>query len=82
VTYKLRLSEIGRIAEFVKIWTDLTFRHEFASWRNFAMTTPGTLHTKIATNELRFPPVTLTAYFDTWFGRYRLLKSGYSVELF
>jgi hypothetical protein len=30
--------------------------------------------------ELSFPLVTRTTYFDTQFGRYRLLKSGYGAE--
>jgi hypothetical protein len=35
---------------------------------------------KNADNELSFPLVTHTAYFDTWFGRYGLLKSGYGAD--
>jgi hypothetical protein len=46
------------------------------------MTSPETLNTKVAVNELSFPFVTHTAYFDTWFGRYGLLKLGYGAELF
>jgi hypothetical protein len=45
------------------------------------MTSPETLYTKNAINELNFTPVTHTAYSDTWFGRYGFLKSGYGAEL-
>jgi hypothetical protein len=45
------------------------------------MISPETLNTKIAVNELSFPLVTHTAYFDTQFSRYGLLKSGYGAEL-
>jgi hypothetical protein len=47
---ELWLSELGRVAEFGKIWTDLTFRHKLVSWRNFAMTTLKTLNTEIVAN--------------------------------
>jgi hypothetical protein len=40
------------------------------------MTSLETLFTKNNINEHRFPLVTHTAYFDTWFSRYGLLKSG------
>jgi hypothetical protein len=40
------------------------------------MTSPENLHVKNAVNEHILPLVTYTAYFDTWFGRYGLLKSG------
>jgi hypothetical protein len=36
---------------------------------------------KNAFNEHSFPMVTHTAYFDTWFGRYGFLKSGYGAKL-
>jgi hypothetical protein len=42
------------------------------------MTFPETLYTKNA--ELRFSPVTHTAYVDTRFGHYRLLNSGYNAD--
>jgi hypothetical protein len=45
------------------------------------MTSPEALHTKITVNELSFPLVTHTAYFDTQFGRHGPLKSGYGAEL-
>jgi hypothetical protein len=41
------------------------------------MTSPETLHTKNAVNEIIFPLVTHTDNFNTRFGRYRLLKLGY-----
>jgi hypothetical protein len=37
---------------------------------------------KIAVNELSFPLVTHTAYFDIQFGSYGFLKLGYDAELF
>jgi hypothetical protein len=46
------------------------------------MTSLEILYTKDAVNEHRFMPVTHTAYSDTWFCRYGLLKSGYNAELF
>jgi hypothetical protein len=67
VTDELRLSEIGRVAESGKFWTDLTFLHQLGFWQNFAMTFPETLHTKIAVNELSFPLVTHMVYSDTRF---------------
>jgi hypothetical protein len=45
------------------------------------MTSLETLNTKVAINELSFPLVTHMVYFDTRFGSYRLLKSGYGAEL-
>jgi hypothetical protein len=42
------------------------------------MTSPETLYTKNVINELSFPLVTHTAYFDTRFGSYGFSKSGYS----
>jgi hypothetical protein len=46
------------------------------------MTSQETLYTKNAANDHSFPLVTHTAYFNTWFGRYGFLKSGYGAELF
>jgi hypothetical protein len=46
------------------------------------MTSPEILYTKNAINELSFTSVTHTAYSDSRFCRYSLLKSGYSFELF
>jgi hypothetical protein len=46
------------------------------------MTSPETLHAKIAVNKLSFPLVTYTAYFDTQFGSYGLLKGENGAELF
>jgi hypothetical protein len=44
------------------------------------MTSPETLYTKSVVIELSFPLVTHTTYFDTWFGRYGFLNSGFSAE--
>jgi hypothetical protein len=44
------------------------------------MTSPETLHTKIAVNELSFPLVTHMAHSDTRFGSYGLLKSGNNAD--
>jgi hypothetical protein len=41
------------------------------------MTSLETSNTKVSINELSFPPVTHTAYYDVWFDRYRILKSGH-----
>jgi hypothetical protein len=41
------------------------------------MTSPKILHMKNVINELSFPLVTHTTYFDTQFGSYGFLKSGY-----
>jgi hypothetical protein len=46
------------------------------------MTSPKTLYTKNAVNEHSFLFVTHTAYFNTRFGHYEFLKSGYGAELF
>jgi hypothetical protein len=46
------------------------------------MTSPETLYTKNAINELSFQLVTHTAYFDIRFGSYGILNSGYDAELF
>jgi hypothetical protein len=59
----------------------LTFWHKSGFWQNFAMTSPEILYTKNAINEHSFLLVTHTACFDTWFGCYGLLKSGYGAEL-
>jgi hypothetical protein len=45
------------------------------------MTSRGTLYTKNTVNEHSFMLVTHTAYSDTRFSRYELLKSGYGAEL-
>jgi hypothetical protein len=41
------------------------------------LTSPETLYTKNVINKLRFLLVTHSTYFDTRFGCYRFLKSGY-----
>jgi hypothetical protein len=46
------------------------------------MSTPETLNTEIAINELIFQVVTHTAYFAAWFDSYRILKSGIGAEYF
>jgi hypothetical protein len=46
------------------------------------MTFPETLNTKVAVNELRFPLVTHTAYYDARFDSYGILKSGRAAENF
>jgi hypothetical protein len=45
------------------------------------MTSPETMYTKNAFNKYIFTPVTHMAYYDTRFGRYGFLKSGYGAEL-
>jgi hypothetical protein len=45
------------------------------------MTSPETLYTKNAANELSFMTVTHMAYSDTRFCLYGFLKSGYGAEL-
>jgi hypothetical protein len=54
--------------------------HKSGFWRNFVMTSSETLYTKNVVNELSFPLVTHMTCFDTRFGRYRFLKSGYSAD--
>ncbi len=49
---------------------------------NFAMMSPETLNTKVAVNELSFPLVTHTVYFDARFDRYEVLNSGQGAENF
>jgi hypothetical protein len=44
------------------------------------MTSPETLYIKNIANKLNFPLVTHMTCFDTRFGRYRFLKSGYSAD--
>jgi hypothetical protein len=44
------------------------------------MTSLDTLHTKSAVNELSFLLATHMSYFNTGFGRYGLLKSGYGTD--
>jgi hypothetical protein len=45
------------------------------------MTFPESLHMKNAVDEHNFMLVTHMAYYDTRFGRYGFLKSGYGAEL-
>jgi hypothetical protein len=65
-----------------EIWEDHTFRHKSGIWQNFTMTTPETLNTEIAINELSFQVVTHTAYSATRFDSYRILKLGQGAEYF
>jgi hypothetical protein len=60
----------------------LTFWHKSGFWQNFAMMFPKTLYMKNSVNELRFTPVTHTAYSDTRFCCYGFLNSGHGAELF
>jgi hypothetical protein len=46
------------------------------------MTSPETLNTEFVINELSFPLVTHTAYFDARFDSYRILKSGQGAKNF
>jgi hypothetical protein len=46
------------------------------------MTFLETLNTKVAVNELSFPLVTHTAYFDAWFDSYGILNSERGAENF
>jgi hypothetical protein len=82
VASELQLSKVGRVAEFMKIWTNLAFRYKSGFWQILSMTFPETLYMKNAVNKLNFPLVTHMACFETRFGRYGLLKSGYNAELF
>jgi hypothetical protein len=63
-----------------EFWSDCTFWHKLGFWQNFAMTSPETLNKKFASNKLSFPLVTHTAYSDTQFDSFGLLKSGYGVD--
>jgi hypothetical protein len=46
------------------------------------MTTPETLNTKLAANELSFLLVTHAVYYDAQFDSYGILKSGQGAENF
>jgi hypothetical protein len=46
------------------------------------MTSPETLNSKVAVNELNFPLVTHTVYSDAQFDIYGILKSGQGAEHF
>jgi hypothetical protein len=76
---ELRQSETRPDAE-ITFLADPTFLYKIGSWRNFTMTSPETLHTKNAANELSFLLVTHMTNFDIWFGRYITLKSCFSSE--
>jgi hypothetical protein len=70
---ELRQSETRPDAE-ITFQADHTFLYKTGSWRNFAMTSPETLHTKNVSNELSFPLVTHMTHFDIRFGCYGILK--------
>jgi hypothetical protein len=63
-----------------QFWADRTFRHESVVCQKFSMTSLETLDTKNSVNKLRYLLVTYMTYFDTRFGHYRRLKSGYSAD--
>jgi hypothetical protein len=46
----------------------------------FCRDLPETLYMKNSVNKLSFLLVTHMTCFDTWFGRYRFFKSGYSTD--
>jgi hypothetical protein len=56
------------------------FWHKLGFWQKIAMTSPETLYAKNSANELIFPLVTHMAYFDTRFGHYGFLNSGYGAD--
>jgi hypothetical protein len=70
-----RFAESGNLGR-LHLWLKSGF------WRNFTMTSPETLYTKNAVNELSFTSVTHMANFNIHFGRYGFFKSGYGAELF
>jgi hypothetical protein len=72
--------KLAGLLKLKKFWTDLTFQDKSGFWRNFSMTSREILYTKNAMNELFFLLVTHTSYFDTRFGRYGFLKSGYGAD--
>jgi hypothetical protein len=63
-----------------EFWTDLTFRSKSGFGQIFAMTSPETLNTKVTINELSFPLVTHTTFFDARFDSYVMLMSGQGAE--
>jgi hypothetical protein len=50
-----------------EFWADSTFWHKSVFWQNFAMTSPGTLNTKVSVNNLSFPLDTYTVLSDERF---------------
>jgi hypothetical protein len=64
-----------------KFWTDHTFQHKSGFLRTFSMTSPETLNTKFAINELSFPLVTHTVNSDARFDSYGVLNIGQGAEL-
>jgi hypothetical protein len=77
VICELRQSETQPDAE-ITFLADDAFLYKIGSWRNFAMTSPETPHTKNVASELSFPLVTHMTHFDIRFGCYGILKSCFS----
>jgi hypothetical protein len=77
----LKLSEIGRVAEFEKKSGQIVPFSMNQVLAKFCHDLPRNLNTKVTIHELSFTPVTHTAYSATRFGRYRFLNSGYGAEL-
>jgi hypothetical protein len=75
--YELRQSETRPVAKIIFL-ADHTYLYKTGFWRNFAMTSPKTLHMKNVANELSFPLVTHMTHFDIRFGRYGISKSCFS----
>jgi hypothetical protein len=65
-----------------KLWTGLTFRHDFVSWQNFTMTTLKTPNTEIVINYLSFLWVTHMVSSDVQFNSYEFSKIGHGAEWF
>jgi hypothetical protein len=65
-----------------EFWADSTFRSKSGFRRNFAMTSPETLNTKVVIDELSVPLVTHATYSNSWFDSYGILKSGQGAENF
>jgi hypothetical protein len=70
---ELRQSETRSVAKTIFL-ADHTYLYKTGFWRNFAMTSPESSHTKNVTNELSFPLVTHTTHFSIRFGCYGNLK--------
>jgi hypothetical protein len=63
-----------------QFWADYTFLYKSGFWQNFTMTSPESLFTENVVNKLSFLLVTHMTYFDTQFGHYGFLKSGFSAD--
>jgi hypothetical protein len=73
--------KLDRFAES-EFWANSTFRTKSEFWKKFTITSPETLNTKVATNELSFPLVTHIVYSDARFESYWILKSGWGARNF